>query len=94
MIMMYLPTKSYSTKQEEYEVGKDLYMEYCDAYPEVDVLSELGKMRAWLLSNDQKRKTKRGMKRFINSWLSRAQTNQSNRAANDLAKPMHPWLWR
>ena len=42
------------------------------AYPEVDVFAELNVMAVWLDSNEPKRKTERGMPRFINSWLSKA----------------------
>lgn len=42
-------------------------------YPAVDVHAELSKMESWLDANPKKRKTKAGIKRFINSWLSRAQ---------------------
>ena len=94
MIIAYIPTQSYKTKGEEFEVEKDLYLEYCDCYPEVDVLAELNKMRAWSLSNEPKRKTKRGMKRFINGWLSREQERQLSRRTTDLNNAMHPWLWK
>lgn len=42
------------------------------AYPDVDVFAELNVMTVWLQSNEPKRKTVRGMPRFCNSWLSRA----------------------
>ena len=42
------------------------------AYPEVDVFAELNVMAVWLDSNEPKRKTERGMPRFVNSWLARA----------------------
>ena len=44
-----------------------------ELYPAVEVIQELRKMVGWLESNPCKRKTKRGIKRFINSWLARAQ---------------------
>jgi hypothetical protein len=42
------------------------------AYPEVDLFAELNVMAVWLDANPPKRKTERGMARFVNSWLSRA----------------------
>ena len=42
------------------------------AYPDVDVFAELNVMAVWLDSNEPKRKTEKGMPRFVNSWLSRA----------------------
>ena len=43
------------------------------AYPKVDVHQELAAMESWLDANPAKRKTPKGIKKFINSWLSRAQ---------------------
>lgn len=42
-------------------------------YKAVDVNQELAAMESWLDANPTRRKTKRGVKKFINSWLSRAQ---------------------
>ena len=47
--------------------------EWENLYPSVDVIQEIRKMRGWLLSNPERRKTKRGINRFINNWLSREQ---------------------
>lgn len=45
------------------------------AYPAVDIGFELNKIQAWLHSNPNKRKTVNGCKRFINSWLEKAQNS-------------------
>lgn len=42
-------------------------------YPAVDVMQELRKMAGWCESNTTKRKTRRGVRAFITSWLARAQ---------------------
>jgi hypothetical protein len=47
--------------------------EWSSAYPHLDVEAELRKARQWLIDNPPKRKTLRGMPRFLNGWLSRAQ---------------------
>ncbi len=44
-----------------------------ELYPAVDILKELRKMKGWLDSNPAKRKTGRGIRRFINGWLAREQ---------------------
>src|SRR5699024_5190723 len=44
-----------------------------DAYPAADIFAELKKMRAWLDANPQRRKTAKGIKRFITGWLEREQ---------------------
>lgn len=46
---------------------------YRELYPAVDVMQELRNMVGWLDSNPAKRKTKAGVRRFINGWLSREQ---------------------
>ncbi len=42
-------------------------------YPAINVHQELMAMESWCDANPTKRKTKQGIKRFVNSWLSRAQ---------------------
>ncbi|MGU5691419.1 MULTISPECIES: replication protein [Aeromonas] len=42
-------------------------------YPAVDVAQELRTMTGWLIANPTKRKTRTGINRFINSWLSKCQ---------------------
>lgn len=49
----------------------DLIM-FKQVYTAIDVEFEIKKMIAWLVSNPSKRKTKRGVMKFINGWLSRA----------------------
>ena len=57
----------------EYPVEKEQTEQWTELYPSVDVIQELRNMRGWLLSNPNKRKTKRGIQNFITSWLSREQ---------------------
>lgn len=53
------------------------YNEYERLFPDVDIDKEFRKMRAWSLSNTKK--TKRGIKRFVTGWLSRAQDRPSGK---------------
>lgn len=46
---------------------------WAELYPNVNILQELRKMKGWLDANPAKRKTSRGIKRFITSWLAREQ---------------------
>lgn len=57
----------------EFPVGQDMISEFSGLYPAVDVMQELRNMRGWLLNNQKNRKTRSGIRRFINSWLSREQ---------------------
>lgn len=56
-----------------YDVPLDKIAMWKETYPAVDVEQELKRMIAWLDSNPTRRKTRKGINRFINSWLSREQ---------------------
>lgn len=58
---------------DEFGVEEKLADEWKKLYPNVDVAQELREMRAWLITNPTRRKTKRGILRFCNSWLAGAQ---------------------
>lgn len=47
--------------------------EYAALYPAADIEQELRNIRGWCMANPTRRKTRRGIRRFINGWLSRAQ---------------------
>lgn len=56
-----------------YDVPLDKIALWKETYPAVDVQQELRHMAAWLDCNPQRRKTLRGINRFVNSWLAREQ---------------------
>lgn len=66
---------------KEYPVMAMDVREYKDLYPAVDVEQALRSMRGWLLANPRKRKTARGIRRFISSWLDREQNRGGNMRA-------------
>lgn len=57
----------------EWRPSQTLYEEYVKLYPGVDVKQQFNAMRGWCLARPAKRKTKKGITRFVNSWLSREQ---------------------
>lgn len=59
--------------KSEYPIQQGQAEEWRTLYPAVDVMQELRKMRGWLEANPAKRKTPRGILRFVNSWLAREQ---------------------
>lgn len=59
--------------KSEYPIYQDYIDQMQDLYPAVNVEGEFRKMSAWCINNPDKRKTKKGITRFINSWLSREQ---------------------
>lgn len=63
----------------EYSVTEEQCHEWAGLYPAVDVIQQLRGMRGWLLSNKTKRKTSRGIERFITSWLAKEQDRGGSR---------------
>lgn len=66
-----------------YDVPLEKIALWKDTYPAVDVEQELKRMTAWLDSNPTRKKTRRGIVRFINTWLSREQDRGGTRAGAD-----------
>ena len=56
-----------------FEVFDSDVQEWSKIYPAVDIKQELRKMKGWLDANPTRRKTRRGVRRFVNNWLSRTQ---------------------
>ena len=76
-----------------YNVTQREISEFSALYPAVDVLQEYRGMKAWCMSNTQKRKTRNGIKKFINSWLSNAQKqSQSASQPSQRQLPANPFL--
>lgn len=58
---------------EEYPITQSDINAWMELYPAVNVMQELRNMKGWCDANPKKRKTASGIKRFINSWLSKEQ---------------------
>jgi len=65
-----------------YGVTRQQVADWSEAFPAVDVMSELRKARAWTEANSKKRKTSSGMARFLVNWLTRAQNSSTPRPLN------------
>jgi hypothetical protein len=59
----------------EFEIFSDQIEQWTKLYPAVDVAQELRNIRGWNLANPNRRKTKSGILKHINSWLAKAQNN-------------------
>lgn len=46
---------------------------WTEAYPALNIATELRQMEAWIQANPQRRKTVSGMPRFVVNWLNRSQ---------------------
>ena len=63
----------------DYPICQSQIDDWADVFPAVDILADLKRMRAWLNANPTKRKTPRGIKRFIVTWLSKTQDSGGTR---------------
>jgi hypothetical protein len=66
-------SKTWALPQRVYDV-------LSKAYPTLPLDSEIGKAVAWCETNPTKRKTARGMPKFLNAWMERAQNNGASRS--------------
>lgn len=62
----------------EFEIFNRDVIKWEELYPNADIMQELRKMKGWLDANPQKKKTRSGISRFVNNWLSREQDKGSN----------------
>lgn len=69
--------------------------EYADTFPHLEVGPELRRARQWLIDNPAKRKTPKGMTRFLFAWLERRQNRgaagdngSARRAASPSRRPL------
>jgi hypothetical protein len=67
----------YSVRGGKWDLPAEKLAEYKATYATLDVDAQLRLAWQWLEDNPQKRKTERGMPRFLNSWLSRAAGRQA-----------------
>lgn len=57
----------------EYPITDEDVATWRELYQAVDIMQELRKMKGWADANPSKRKTRGGIKRFINAWLAKEQ---------------------
>lgn len=65
----------------EFEVRQKYFDMLSSLYPAVDIGQEFNGMKGWLEANPSNRKTASGIKRFVNSWVSKRQ-DQAPRIGN------------
>ena len=55
-----------------YEIQQDDLLSWQRTYTDCNVFHEINAAREWSEANPSRRKTKRGIRRFLNAWLSKA----------------------
>ena len=61
------------TKGEEFGVTREFYDQLQEAYPAVNAMEQLKKIKSWCFANPKLRKTKGGAMRFVNNWFAKEQ---------------------
>ena len=67
--------------KSQYPIYDGAVQEWAELYPAVDVIQQLKAMRGWLNANESRRKTRKGINRFINGWLAKEQDKGGRRNA-------------
>jgi len=62
-----------------FTVTEDLVTEWTEAYPAVDVRQHLRNYLQWTKSNPQRRKTRKGIRKSITTWLAKEQDRGGSR---------------
>lgn len=60
---------------KEWELSSEKLAEYEEAFPDMDVILVAKRARQWLVDNPRKRKTPRGMPKFLGAWIERQQNS-------------------
>lgn len=78
----------------EHPVPQAVVDEWKALYPAVDVEQQLRNIRGWLLSNPTRRKTQKGIRRFVTGWLAREQNRSGPARASPAAGSVKSWQER
>lgn len=81
-----LNNKAYLNKIEEFFKNPDQVWlnEIKAAFPKINMVEEMTRMRVWLISNPEKQK--KNLKRFVANWLNHPQTQQPAKSAGGSGK--------
>lgn len=78
---------------KNFPIYDDQVQQWVATYPAVDVRQELREIRAWCDANRTRRKTERGVLKFVNAWLAREQ-DKPTRAAGKANEGFYERLQR
>ena len=77
-----------------YAITQEDFTKYERLYPAVNVMAQLRKMDGWLDGNPQRRKTRKGIRKFVNNWLSNAQDSGKRESVAEKPAPTKPKFTR
>ena len=74
-----------------WSLSEALVVEFQELYPTVDVRQESRAALGWVRSNPGRRKTASGMRKFLNTWMTRATNDRGSRRAPAAVASSAPW---
>lgn len=74
----------------DYPIFETQVREWEELYPSVDIMQQLRNMKGWLSGNKTRRKTKRGILKFITGWLAREQDRGGHYSGNGFSETLKP----
>jgi len=79
--------------EDHWDLDQSQVDAWVDLYPGINVLAECRKSFAWIEANPTRRKTAKGMPRFIVNWLGRATNTprSGSRGGQAVAPPVAPY---
>ena len=83
-----------SAGDETFCVTEEMVDAWRKAFPGIDVIAQLRSANQWQIDNPDKRKTKKGCRRFLGSWMRNAQdrparSNNGQSHGNEKPPPYH-----
>ncbi len=66
-----------------WHLTQSLLDEFVEAYPGLPVMEECRRAKTWCVTNATKRKTPKGMPKFLNNWLTRRTDGGSGKSSAD-----------
>jgi hypothetical protein len=64
------PIPEFACESGTWKPTREMIEEWKATYPDLDLMAQLRRARQWCIDNVDRRKTQRGMRRFIGSWLA------------------------
>lgn len=76
---------------EEFIITENQFQGWQRLVPDVNVRSELNRMKLWIENNPDKRKSKNSINRFITNWLSKEQKEAERFKAKAAIEDVPDW---
>lgn len=66
-----------------YDITEKMVAEWEELFPAIDVRQVLRNQKAWLIANEENRKTRSGVLKFVTKWLMKDQNNAPRRSQTE-----------